>query len=134
MVTDKNRIESLAQELATVKMKHAEAMTMLAWYDAIASKVPLNWGKLKVIGLEQWVDRMLTHPQSPQEMTWTTERPTHTGWYWYRGAHFIEQNALVQIVPKEGGQESTVEMWHIASEAGLPVPDGEWAGPLKPPQ
>ena len=120
-------------ELAQLKMRHVEAMSLLARYDAIASKVPLKWGGIKVNELEKWVDRMLAIAPSHQTVTWTTERPTHTGWYWYRGAHFIERNALVQIVPKEGGQESTVEMWHVASEEGYPLPDGEWAGRLEPP-
>lgn len=132
MKTD--RLVCLEQKLAMLKERYAEAMSLLTRYDAIASKLPLKWGRIKVNELEQWVDRMLAIAPSQQTMTWTAERPSQLGWYWYRGAHFIERNALVEIVTKEGASEHTVEMWRIASEQGHPLPDGEWAGPLEPPQ
>ncbi len=61
-------------------------------------------------------------------MTWTTKKPTKTGWYWYRG-----------------GCDDTVKVLHYIDDDGdgpylatsedrvLNDLDGEWAGPVEPP-
>ena len=64
--------------------------------------------------------------------TWTTDKPTQTGWYWYR-----KDPAGVPILFYSG------TVWdHVVDFAGLNEPvafakdhllEGEWAGPLEPP-
>jgi hypothetical protein len=66
-------------------------------------------------------------------MTWTTEKPTQTGWYWYRKGPVV-----VPLLLYCGAA------WdHLVDFAGLTEPvafmkdhllDGEWFGPLEPPQ
>ena len=64
---------------------------------------------------------------------WTTEKPTQTGWYWYR-----KDATALSILFYCG------PVWdHIVDFAGLNEPvaftkdhllEGEWAGPLEPPE
>jgi hypothetical protein len=56
-------------------------------------------------------------------MTWTTEKPTVPGWYWYRE---IEGEPEILAIYKDNGQL-------LISGIGLQEFPGEWAGPLKPP-
>jgi len=65
--------------------------------------------------------------------TWTIEKPTQTGWYWYR-----KDPAGAPILFYCG------TVWdHVVDFAGLNEPvafmkdhllEGEWSGPLEPPQ
>lgn len=69
----------------------------------------------------------------PPERTWSTEKPTHTGWYWYR-----RDPAGVPILFYSG------TVWdHLVDFSDLSEPvaftkehllEGEWAGPQEPPQ
>ncbi len=64
---------------------------------------------------------------------WTTQKPTQTGWYWYR-----KDSTDIPILFYCGA------LWdHLADFAGLTEPvafmkdhllEGEWAGPLVPPE
>jgi hypothetical protein len=66
-------------------------------------------------------------------VTWTTEKPTQTGWYWYR-----KDPADIPLLFYCGAE------WdHLVDFAGLNEPvafmkdhllEGEWSGPLEPPQ
>jgi hypothetical protein len=56
-------------------------------------------------------------------MTWTTEKPTVPGWYWYRE---IEGEPEILSIYKDNGQL-------LISGIGLQEFPGEWAGPLEPP-
>ena len=62
-------------------------------------------------------------------LTWTTRKPTKTGWYWYRSEcngktvkvlHFIDDDG-------EGPYLAT------SDDVTLNDLDGEWAGPVEPP-
>ena len=64
---------------------------------------------------------------------WTTEKPTQTGWYWYR-----KDATGLSILFYCGA------VWdHLVDFAGLNEPvafmkdhllEGEWAGPVEPPE
>ncbi len=56
-------------------------------------------------------------------MSWTTEKPTVPGWYWYRE---LEGEAEILSVYKDDGQL-------LISGIGLQEFPGEWAGSLEPP-
>lgn len=65
-------------------------------------------------------------------VTWTTEKPTQTGWYWYR-KDSIDAPMLYCGVAWD----------HIVDFAGLNEPvafmkddllEGEWSGPLEQPE
>lgn len=64
--------------------------------------------------------------------TWTTEKPTVAGWYWYK--NHITQAVDVVLVRRAGcnypleacdadGRWDTVTNWH-----------GQWSGPILPPE
>lgn len=60
-------------------------------------------------------------------MTWTTERPQRPGWYWFRNTDYDIR--MVHVVHSETAlvEEETDGDQHE-------LPDGEWAGPLAPPE
>lgn len=62
-------------------------------------------------------------------MTWTNEKPTKSGYYWYRDFHGCR---IVEYAPLAYGAEIQHDVWFAGSE----VPkdrddlDGQWAGPV----
>lgn len=73
----------------------------------------------------------------PYKMTWTTEKPTTPGWYWYRNP--FEKERVVRVYGDQTPTETRrVDMWvQLHDETDCNVDDmgenGEWAGPLDPP-
>ena len=59
-------------------------------------------------------------------MTWTTEKPTKSGWYWWRDE---EGHAVVEVYPTE----TSTAVWRRGLLYNLNDVMGEWAGPLDPP-
>jgi hypothetical protein len=57
-------------------------------------------------------------------MTWTTQKPTVPGWYWYRE---IEGEPEILSIYKDNGQL-------LISGIGLQEFPGEWVGPLESPR
>ena len=70
----------------------------------------------------------------PLPLTWTTNKPTQPGWYWWRnkpGAEKIERVQLFDFVwLKEPylGVETQYARYPVSTIIG------EWAGPLEPPK
>jgi hypothetical protein len=62
-------------------------------------------------------------------LTWTTRKPTKTGWYWYRGECDGATGKVLHFIDDDG------EGPYIATAEGLALNDldGEWAGPVEPP-
>ena len=69
-------------------------------------------------------------------VSWTTEKPTQTGWYWYKGEDpDIEFHAdgisIVEIITEEGRlvcrHSNSDNQWVEDSQA-------QWAGPLEVPK
>jgi len=56
-------------------------------------------------------------------MSWTTQKPTVPGWYWYRE---LEGEPEILSIYKDDGQL-------VISGIGLQEFPGEWTGPLEPP-
>jgi hypothetical protein len=65
-------------------------------------------------------------------LTWTSEKPTKPGWYWWRRGHADPARLIYH----------GAEWDRIVDFAGLDEPvtfisghliEGEWAGPLEPP-
>ena len=67
-------------------------------------------------------------------MIWTTEKPTHAGWYWYRFNEIddaqcvhvfwpVQVNAKYLCVAAIGSLNEPIQEWF-----------GQWAGPLDPPE
>lgn len=66
-------------------------------------------------------------------MTWTTEKPTVPGYYWYRIQGNDDQ--IVEVVFSK--RDGCFEVYWMADNGGWPLQftnGAEWAGPIKPPQ
>lgn len=64
-------------------------------------------------------------------LTWTTDRPTAPGWYWWQGPYSGPE--VVRLWQTGKGQSLICE--RTGHVAGHPVPlVGRWAGPLTPPE
>lgn len=62
-------------------------------------------------------------------MTWTTKRPTKTGWYWYRGVCDGNTTKVLHYIDDDGeGPYLATSDDHTLNDL-----DGEWAGPVEPP-
>ena len=71
-----------------------------------------------------------------ERVTWTTEKPTQTGWYWYKGEDpDIEFHAdgisIVEVITEEDRlvcrHSNSDNQWVDDSQA-------QWAGPLEVPK
>ncbi|THJ10895.1 MAG: hypothetical protein CAF43_008605 [Nitrospira sp. CG24C] len=62
-------------------------------------------------------------------MTWTTKKPTKTGWYWYRRQSDGNTAKVLHFIDDDGDGP------YIATSDDLTLKDldGEWAGPVEPP-
>jgi hypothetical protein len=80
--------------------------------------------------MEEVVKRLLEHERKkmlaalPPAMTWTTEKPTKAGWYWYHCDG--QDDKIVVYVDKNMVVEQGA--WHVSEITG------QWCGPLEPPQ
>lgn len=61
-------------------------------------------------------------------MTWTSDKPTVPGWYWYRG--YEDADRVVHVM--DNG-ESLVACSFEFSESMFYL-DGQWAGPIPAPE
>lgn len=59
-------------------------------------------------------------------MTWTTERPTEPGWYWWRG--HPDYNGKIGYLT-----DSKVIIFPVGS-GHIDEMGGEWAGPIQKPE
>jgi len=59
-------------------------------------------------------------------MTWTLEKPTKPGWYWYRTDE--KQNQLMDIRKLE---EQMTAGWPSGRSEPVDSMPGEWSGPLE---
>jgi hypothetical protein len=70
---------------------------------------------------------------SPPPPSWTRKRPTKPGWYWYRDAD--REEVVLHVFDPQGNGVMKVWEW---SEGHMLRPiaeyDGEWWGPMTPPQ
>lgn len=62
-------------------------------------------------------------------MTWTTDKPTRPGWYWWRYDATSPTPAIYHV---ELDHKALITRGWMNSALPL-VDDGEWAGPLEPP-
>lgn len=62
-------------------------------------------------------------------MKWTTERPTKAGFYWYREGEADNFPVVVNVAP----EHDFAGPWDDGSETRLSHMNGEWSGPLEPP-
>jgi len=65
-------------------------------------------------------------------MTWTTDKPTKPGWYWYRPAS--DQNIEVVEIARPHGDLHIYMLGHPDLCPPYEQVEGEWAGPLEPPR
>ena len=62
-------------------------------------------------------------------MTWTTEKPTKPGWYWYRGECGGHTVKVIHYIDDDGDGPYLA----TSEDLNLTDLDGEWAGPVEPP-
>ena len=62
-------------------------------------------------------------------MNWTTDKPTKQGWYWWR--YFMDTIMVYVYFDKGKGH---VQYSGHGTEDTLSLLNGEWFGPLEPPQ
>jgi len=65
-------------------------------------------------------------------MTWTTDKPTVQGWYWQRVGPGIPTG--LYHVYRRTGQWVAHHVLPNHPVLGVAHMNGEWAGPLEPPQ
>jgi hypothetical protein len=66
-----------------------------------------------------------------REITWTTEKPTQSGWYWLREPALPLKGAIVQV----DVEADTVYSSGTTADASLnQMFGGEWFGPLEMPE
>jgi len=58
-------------------------------------------------------------------LTWTTDKPTKPGWYWYRPYRDGQHVEVCRVY------EIEIDYWTTIIP---PQTGGEWAGPLEPPE
>ena len=61
-------------------------------------------------------------------LKWTKQKPTHAGWYWYRGQTHEEEPLIVQV--DHAGQFQ----WPDGGFQEVTLTKGEWAGPIDLPE
>lgn len=61
-------------------------------------------------------------------LKWTEQKPTVTGWYWFRGQAHEADPFIVQV--DEAGQFQ----WPDGGFQEVALAKGEWAGPIQEPQ
>jgi hypothetical protein len=67
-------------------------------------------------------------------LTWISEKPTKPGWYWYRAQVQPQRLEITpQVVLIEQYLDNRLVMSLIGTDERLPIPHGQWAGPLEPP-
>lgn len=70
-------------------------------------------------------------------MTWTTQRPTEVGWYWYRRIDLpihCARTSILEVSTMKGGLSVYEDygdgvLWHPLKEY-----NGQWCGPLEVPE
>lgn len=68
----------------------------------------------------------------PPAMTWTREKPTAPGWYWYRGVGVL---AIVEVCWHTSVIRSHLRAFFVTGRQGhIDDLGGEWVGPMEPPQ
>jgi hypothetical protein len=75
-----------------------------------------------------------THRET--KMIWTSETPTKPGWYWFRFG-LIDEPVMFFIFVRAGMLGGELWVRHalpLISEKPVSDYDGQWAGPLKPPE
>jgi hypothetical protein len=69
-------------------------------------------------------------------MTWTTERPTEPGWYWYKATKHLPA-IIVYVYHSHNnplpGNGLLVAYVGLDEHRNSAMISGEWAGPLEPP-
>ncbi len=60
-------------------------------------------------------------------LTWTTEKPSKVGWYWWRSKGDVQILSLYEC-------DSLLRAEGIDIHWGVETLEGEWAGPIVPPE
>lgn len=71
-------------------------------------------------------------------MTWTSQRPTLPGFYWFKGTVNFSSAArevILATVVEVTGFAPNVKVWFPQKDTSIPIGacEGRWAGPLDPP-
>ena len=61
-------------------------------------------------------------------MTWTSEKPTKPGWYWWKAGDHVNNPECMYVVQIKLWRGNLVEAYSMAEPE-----DGQFAGPLEPP-
>ena len=66
------------------------------------------------------------------KMTWTTEKPTKDGWYWYKDRNFL--TTMARIYDFEEDEIILVHIPEFKKRFEICDLNGEWAGPIPEPR
>ena len=81
----------------------------------------------------RWAGPLEPPPMNPTQLTWTTDKPTNAGWYWYRPAS--DQDIEVVQIARPHGENLHIYMLGDPDRCpSYQQVEGEWAGPLEPPR
>ena len=71
-----------------------------------------------------------------RQLKWTTEKPAEPGLYWFR-FYPDHEPAMVHVFVRAGINERELWLRHalpLIAESPVSDYDGQWAGPLEPPE
>lgn len=71
-----------------------------------------------------------------RQLEWTTEKPAEPGLYWFR-FYPDHEPAMVHVFVRAGINERELWLRHalpLIAESPVSDYDGQWAGPLEPPE
>ena len=73
----------------------------------------------------------------PHQFTWTRERPTVPGWYWFRATQGADLQVLCVIERSDWGRDTSARLLAYDGDAAMglvsAIAHGEWAGPIPEP-
>jgi hypothetical protein len=67
-------------------------------------------------------------------MTWTTEKPTVPGWYWWKPKQYYPVIVEIYRLEVRGKHYLMIGNCNEHHEGDLEYAEGEWAGPIPPPE
>jgi hypothetical protein len=61
-------------------------------------------------------------------LTWTQTKPSVPGWYWWRGNYYAPEVVCVYLLNGPDTDQLAID------EVEIDRHEGEWAGPIEPPE
>ncbi len=100
-------------------------------------------GTTVIVNPERYNHHQWSNMATPTSMTWTTDKPTKEGWYWYREPAAPDERKLPRIIDVRMVDDELWTLSHLNrwgeydgpyTSSGRPCDMfGQWYGPIEPP-